>query len=252
MIVRVNPQYNPELVDDINSSTKIGPGITLAKFLGSIGSKTHFDKLYSDNFFGSADRRQIARNLVIHSHIMQTVTTNSFFSRHRLIVTEGIYEPNPKFEIIEVQASSESGARKIALDNNGTFGKSNDGWIVRVPKYIGEFPTQGSINDLRRTGRVIIYQLVDIKGKSDPKLSFDLAVYIKDYCDYDKLTLDYDTFDPEGSLTCSIILETPKVPDTWNVSFKRNIQTTYNGELQAKNELLEILPENDKGFDFFS
>jgi hypothetical protein len=70
-------------------------------------------------------------------------------------------------------------------------------------------------------------------------------VFWKDYLDYDKLTLDYDTFDPSGELTCSIILEMPEVPTSWDVSYRYGLETTYNGALQTVNELLEILPEDD-------
>jgi len=69
-------------------------------------------------------------------------------------------------------------------------------------------------------------------------------LFWKDYIDYDKLTLDYDTLDPNGDLTCQIVLEMPEVPPSFEVSFAYNIETTYNGELQAKNEILEILPDD--------
>tara|TARA_B110000208_G_C11794148_1_gene438844 strand:- start:1515 stop:2273 length:759 start_codon:yes stop_codon:yes gene_type:complete len=252
MILIVNPQYNPDFEDDITSKTKLGPGISLAKFLGAKGSRTQLDTLYAENFFGAPDKRQIARNLVLHSQVIQSVISNSFFSRHRLVVSEGIYEPNPKFTVEERDVGSEAQAKKLASENKGSFGKGPNGWIARIPTYIGERPTAGSINDLRRTGRAVVYQLVDKKGKSDPQMSFDLAVYLKDYCSYDKLTLDYDTFDPSGDLTCSIILEMPKVPTTYDLSFKFDLETTYNGELQSKDELLEILPEVESIFDFFS
>ena len=88
-----------------------------------------------------------------------------------------------------------------------------------------------------------MYQLIDRAGATDPQKTFDLAAYWKDYIDYDKLTLDYDTFDPNGTLTCQIVIETPKVPESYEVSYKYALETTYNGELQTKNELLEILPD---------
>ena len=113
--------------------------------------------------------------------------------------------------------------------------------MVRITKYAGEIA--GGINQLRRSGRAIVYQLIDKNGKSDPRKSFDLAVFWKDYLDYDKLTLDYDTYDPNGDLTCSLILEMPEIPESYDVSYSYGLETTFNGELQAKNELLEILPE---------
>ena len=246
MKILVDPQYNPELISRITSETKLAPGITCAKFLGAKGSRTQFEKLYRQDFFGSVDRKEIARNLVLHANAMNMIAGNMDFAQHRLIVSDGIYEPNPKFEMSELNAGTEIAAKKLAKQfPRGSYGKGPDGWIARVPLYTGEKPSGGSINDLRRTGRAIGYQLIDKNGKTDPRKSFDLAVFWKDYLDYDKLTLDYDTFDPSGDLTCSIILEMPEVPTSWDVSYRYGLETTYNGALQTINELLEILPEDD-------
>jgi hypothetical protein len=244
MRILVDPQYNPEFESEITSSTKLGPGITCAKFLGARGSRTQFQKLYAQGFFGAPDLKQIARNLVLHANVIKSVLSNPSFSQHRLIVSEGIYEPNPKFETLELPAGSEQKAKLLARGNSGgSYGKGPDGWIARIPLYVGERPTPNSVNDLRRTGRAIVYQLIDKDGNTDPQLTFDLAVFWKDYIDYDKLTLDYDTYDPNGKMTSQIVLEMPSVPSTFDVSFSYNLETTFNGELQAKNELLEILPD---------
>lgn len=246
MKILVDSKYNPELMSRITSETKLAPGITCAKFLGAKGSRTQFEKLYRQDFFGSVDRKEVARNLVLHANAMNLIAGNMDFAQHRLIVSDGIYEPNPKFEISELNAGTETAAKKLAKQfPRGSYGKGQDGWIARVPLYTGETPSGGSINDLRRTGRAIGYQLIDKNGKTDPRKSFDLAVFWKDYLDYDKLTLDYDTFDPSGELTCSIILEMPEVPTSWEVSYRYGLETTYNGALQTVNELLEILPEDD-------
>ena len=243
MRILIDPKYNPDFQSSITSSTKLGPGITCAKFLGARGSRTQFEKLYSDSFFGAPDRKQIARNLAVQTKAMLAAITNPEFSQHRLIVSEGIYEPNPKFEVQEISAGTKENAKKIARENSGsTYGNGPDGWVARVPLYMGERPTPNSINDLKRTGRAVVYQLIDKGGNPDPQKTFDLAVFWKDYVDYDKLTLDYDTFDPNGQLTSQIILEIPAIPSSFEVKFSYNLETTYNGELQAKNELLEILP----------
>lgn len=246
MKILVDPEHNPELQSKITSSTKLGIGITCAKFLGSKGSQTQFEKLYAENFFNSADRNQIARNLVLHSHAINAAYSNPDFAQHRLIVSDGIYEPNPKFEMTELPAGTEENAKSISTTvPKSSYGKGPDGWIARVPVYMGERPTPDSKNDLRRDGRAIGYQLIDKQGKTDPRKSFDLALFWKDYIDYDKLSLDFDTFDPNGDLTTTIFLQIPQVPTSWEVKYKYDLETTYNGELQAKNELLEILPEED-------
>jgi hypothetical protein len=243
MKILVDPQYNPPF-NAITSATKLGPGITIAKFLGAKGSRTQLEKLYGESFFGAPDLNQIARNLYLHSLAIQSVIANPQFAQHRLVVSEGIYEPNSKFIVQEIKQSSLEQAKKLARENSGgTYGKGADGYIARIPVYAGEKPTKGSINEYRRDGRAVVYQLIDKHGKTDPRLSFDLAVFWKDYLNYDLLGLDYDTFDPNGDLTCSIVLIMPAVPPDWDVSYTLNLETTYNGELQTKDELLEILSE---------
>ena len=204
MKILVDPQYRPS--GTITSATKLGAGVTCAKFLGAVGSRTQFDRLYNEDFSGPVDRLQVARNLILHANAINSVFTNPQFAQHRLIVSDGVYEPYQEF--------------------------NTDG-------YMGERPS--GFNEERRFGRGIGYQVIDRNGKSDPSKTFDLAVYWKDYIDYDNLELAYDTFDPSGILTSSILLTMPEVPETYDVSFGYGLKTTYNGTLQSQNELLEIL-----------
>ena len=252
MNILVDPQYDPT-GQIVTSATKLGPGITMAKFLGAPGSRTQLKKFYNDSFDGPPDFQQPARNLVLHAKIIQSITGMKQFENHRLVVSEGIYEPNPKFEVQEIQAGNKDTAKEMAAATPGASYKEkkkgiddrdqNDviGWVVNKPNYIGERPS--GILDLRRKGQAVVYQLIDRAGKTDPEKTFDLAAYWKDYIDYDKLTLDYDTYDPNGDLTCQIVIETPQVPESYDVSYKYGLETTYNGEVQTRNELLEILPE---------
>jgi len=205
MKILVDPQYNP--TGDITSATRLGPGITCAKFLGAIGSRTQWDRLYNESFSGPVDRLQVSRNLILHAKAINAVTSNIEFAQHRLIVSDGVYEPYQDFT---------------------------------AAGYQGERPS--GFNEERRFGRGIGYQVIDINGKSDPRKTFDLAVYWKDYIDYNDLELAYDTFDPNGELTSSILLTMPEVPESFEVSFSYGLKTTFNGALQSKNELLEILP----------
>jgi len=240
-MILIDPKYDPR-GQTITSSTALGAGISLAKFLGARGSRTQLQKLYNENFTGPPDFQQIARNLVLHAQILQSIIANKDFDQYRLIVSEGIYEPNPKFTVVETPAGSEENAKLIASTVDGAnYGKGKDGWVVNLPTYIGETPS--GVLALRRTGQAVSYQLVGRNGKTDPSKTFDLAVLWKDYIKYDKLTLDYDTFDPSGELTCQIIIETPKVPEDFDVTYAFNLETKYNGEIQTVNELLEILPD---------
>ena len=48
-ILVVDPVYNPNLVATITSATKLGPGITIAKFLGAYGDRTSFNHTSNTN-----------------------------------------------------------------------------------------------------------------------------------------------------------------------------------------------------------
>lgn len=182
MIFLPDPYYNPNFIEKISSKTKLAPGVTMAKFMGSPGTRMQFEQYQGDT-------AQLARNLYLHAQLIRQAVTNTDFNKQRLIVSEGVYE----------EGNPESG-----------------------------------------DGRLVAYQLINQKGKTDIAKSFDLAVYWKDYGKYKKITLDYDTYDPSGDLTCQIVVEVPTVPESFDITFDNVIETVYNGKLQSKNEFLEI------------
>ena len=87
MMILVDPVFNPNFAGQISSATKLGPGITVAKFLGAYGDRTPFD------FVGDeATRLSIARQLYLQSEMMRVIQGNTeLFNDVRLIVSEGIY-----------------------------------------------------------------------------------------------------------------------------------------------------------------
>lgn len=87
MIYLVDPEYNPDFKSDITSATTLAPGITLAKFLGSKGTRVQFEQL-------TGNKKQIARQLYLQAEAMRTVRSNPQFRNNRLIVIEGIYKPS--------------------------------------------------------------------------------------------------------------------------------------------------------------
>jgi hypothetical protein len=105
----------------------------------------------------------------------------------------------------------------------------------------GPFETVGGDNIKKQDGRIVVYQVVDREGKIDHEKTFDVAEYWKDYVFYENLTLEYDTYNPDGSLTSQIVVEVPMVPESFSMKFGRNVQTVYNGTLFSKNELVEVL-----------
>jgi hypothetical protein len=110
----------------------------------------------------------------------------------------------------------------------------------------GEELLDGSINDSLKKGYAVVYELLDDNGFNAVEKTFDLAVYWKDTLQFDKMILDYDTYDPNGKLNAQIILIMPKIFDPWRVTYSNTFETRFNNYVQATNELIEILmPEEE-------
>ena len=193
MIIVVDPVFNPNKSGNVSSATKLGPGVTVAKFLGAYGDRTAFNHVGSND-----DRKQIARQLYLQAEMMRVIQGNiELFNDVRLIVSEGIYREGP--------------TETLAGDTS----KKNKGELV-------------------------YYQVIDKNGKLDFEKSFDIAEYWKDYTNFDELRLDYDTYNPDGSLTVSIGVLMPTVDEGFNVNFKNDVKTFFNNSLQSADELVEI------------
>lgn len=193
MIIVVDPVFNPNKQSSISASTKLGPGVTIAKFLGAYGDRTAFNHVGSND-----DRKQIARQLYLQAEMMRVIQGNiELFNDVRLIVSEGIYREGPTETL------------------TGDTSKKNKGELV-------------------------YYQVIDKNGIIDFEKSFDIAEYWKDYTNFDELRLDYDTYNPDGSLTVSIGVLMPTVDEGFNVNFKNDVKTFFNNSLQSADELVEI------------
>ena len=76
--------------------------------------------------------------------------------------------------------------------------------------------------------------------------TFDIAEYWKDYADYGEIRLDYDSYNPDNTLTAQIGVQMPTVGEDFNVNFTRMIKTFFNGQLQSDGEFVEILEYFDR------
>jgi len=84
-----NPTYEPSGNFIITPATRLGKGITLAKFLGGYGDRITFNHVKD-----RATRKQIARNLHAHANAMTVVSQDEGkFKDFRLVVAEGLYRP---------------------------------------------------------------------------------------------------------------------------------------------------------------
>ena len=196
MMILVDPVFNPNFAGQISSATKLGPGITIAKFLGAYGDRTPFD------FVGDEKTRlSIARQLYLQAEMMRVIQGNTeLFNDVRLIISEGIYRAGPSETLVD-----------------DTLAKSK--------------------------GELVYYQVIGKDGIIDFEKTFDIAEYWKDYTNYDELRLDYDTYNPDGTLTASIGVLMPVVDQTFEVNFKNDVKTFFNNSLQSRDELVEIKQE---------
>ena len=55
------------------------------------------------------------------------------------------------------------------------------------------------------------------------------------------MILEYDNWNPDGSLNAQVTIEVPTVPETFDISYANNVETFYNGTLLSANELLEVV-----------
>lgn len=99
--------------------------------------------------------------------------------------------------------------------------------------------TPSGVNNLRQTGRAIVYELYDEYGNLATQSTFDFVNYLRIASRYQKLILAYDTF-TGNKLHASIIAEMPSVSSSWSVNFSYNLETQFNNKIQATNELVEI------------
>ena len=98
--------------------------------------------------------------------------------------------------------------------------------------------TPGGIKDLATQGRAVVYEVRDNNGNINNQFTFVLATTLKDYINYDKLILDYDSFD--GTLNSQIIILTPNVNSDFKLSFKNLLETKLNGRVQGSNEIVHM------------
>lgn len=105
-----------------------------------------------------------------------------------------------------------------------------------------ELDVSDGLNYLMSRGRAVVYELINMKGEIAIEKTFDLAVYLKDTLNFEKLILDYDNYNPDGSLNAQIIVIMPEITPPWTVTYKNEVETRYNNFSQVTNELMEALP----------
>ena len=192
----------PDPVYNPNNAPFISSGTKLARGV-SIGKFLGAvgEKTNLNHITNDADRLQIARQLYLHAMAMNT---------------------------INMDLGQFMNKRLIVVE----------GLYKKGPQ---ENLSTGGLNDLATKGRVVVYQLLDRAGIPDHMAMFDLAVYWKDNILFEKVILDYDRYNTDGSLECHVILQMPTVDSKFKGNFTKTLETRYNGSLQTTGELIEIL-----------
>ena len=195
-------RYLPEGLSKVNANTSLNSGITMGNFLKGI-TLDHIPEV--------SDRIQIARNLLPQAQILKTIGEDSRrFSRHKLVVIEGLYKADPEEQITESEENT---------------------------------------NFLATAGRSVVYELRRNNSIDNDK-TFELARFLQTYHrTYDKLILDYDTYN-EGELNVQIIIEMPAIPSNYNLNFKGIVETRFNNKIQATNQLIEITEAPSTAIEF--
>ena len=198
MIIIPDPVYNPNNLDQITTTTKLAPGVSISKFFGSKGNPCSMTSIAKYRTNQDA-RVQLARNLYIHAELFRSINGNvDMFKDVRLVVAEGVYRGGP-LELV------------------------------------------GGENKKKQDGLLVVYKVFGEDGEIDYERTFDLADYWKDYMVYEKLSLEYDRWDPSGKLNAQVAVEIPQIPESFDVSFGMNVETKFNGHLFSANELIEVV-----------
>ena len=74
----------------------------------------------------------------------------------------------------------------------------------------------------------------------------------KDNVNFEKLILDYDTYNPNGSLNLQIILVMPKIVSPWTVTYKNQVETRFNNYVASTGELVECKLQSEADMDVYS
>jgi len=150
-----------------------------------------------------------------------------------------ITDRNIKLPIIK-QLAMHASAMRVVADDEGQFADLRlvvaEGWYRAGPN---EELDPLSINYLMTKGQAVVYELIDENGEINLEKTFDLAVYWKDNIKFDKLILDYDIYEPDGSLNAQIILVMPEISPPWNVTYNMEVETRFNNYVQGS-ELIEV------------
>ena len=181
-------------------------------------------KYVPDPFY---DVNNISGPISLHTKLSKDIKFNKF-------VWKLEYERNTQ-ALLQLMRQYQLYVDPIGIVSSGEFVNH------RLTVAEGLYQTQSVLGEdhphfLASKGRQVAFELFDERGKVDLDKTFDLATYWRDTINYDKLSLNYDLFDPKG-VTCQIVLIMPELDVNYNLvtgSYQNQIETFYNAKSQAQ------------------
>ena len=161
----------------------------------------HGDPVTLTHIESDDEKLRLAKQYVLHAQYMKIVRGLNQFLDYRIQVVESLYRSESS-EILD----------------------ASDG-----------------INYLMQRGRAVAYELIDINGELALEKTFDLSVFTKNYIIFDKLILDYDSYNPDETINAQIILVMPEIVTPWSAIFNNELETRFNNFVQSTNELVEVI-----------
>ena len=209
-----DPRYSKQVQRDWHREFNGATKLTDTQTLGEYLGSLGDPKSIDNVSRDKEDQVLLVDNLRKQSEIVALVNNLPEFENYRFVVTEGYHNLLPDKEF-------------------------DDEVLNAIPA--------GKMN-----GSVAVYKLLNSAGKVDRAKTFDLAVYLKDHAAFEWLVLDYDTFDPNGLISCQIIVGTDPLEEGFidgAVSFFTSAFTdnykvfTYFNQTRLAKEFVEVLPQ---------
>ena len=208
-----DPRYSKNVQRDWHKEFTAATKLSDTQTLGEYLGSIGDPRSTSNLSNNKVDQLSLVDNLRKHSEIVDLVNNAPAFKNQRFVVTEGYADLLPEVEF-------------------------DDGVLNAIPSG-------------KKDGSVAVYKLLNAAGKMDLAKTFDLAVYLKDHAIFEWIALDYDTFDPNGLLSCQIIIGTNPLEESLlgslagviGLSDTYDIFTYFNQTLLAK-EFVEVLPQS--------
>ena len=112
--------------------------------------------------------------------------------------------------------------------------------VIEALYKAGPGETLDDLSTLSKNGQSTAYQVINDKGLVDLPKTFELAEYWKNSLRFEKLILDYDSYNVDKSLSAQVMVVMPNITETYEPEYRNQIETRYNNNIQSKSDLVEI------------